>query len=179
MHKPCLFFLALAFLLSGCWGESVEPDTLPPLTTTGENTFGCRINGEVWTPLGEGFIGLPTNGIRAEYRHPNFLAIQTSNEDVGGGIDFVIIEEPVEIGKYEIISVTDTQESYAHKVSVRGRSPSSICFGDSTSVIGTLNITYFDRRENIVSGTFEFDLIGLSCPDTMIVTEGRFDVKFP
>ena len=33
------------------------PDILPPLTTSGENTIGCLINGEVFVPTIRRFIG--------------------------------------------------------------------------------------------------------------------------
>jgi len=42
-----LIFLLLVSML--CEKKPL-PDVLPPLTTTGENTFGCLINGEVFVP---------------------------------------------------------------------------------------------------------------------------------
>jgi len=37
---------------------------LPPITTTGANTFGCLVNGEVWLPKGS-FPNFP--GLHADY----------------------------------------------------------------------------------------------------------------
>jgi len=36
---------------------------LPSITTTGANTFGCLVNGEVWLPKGS----FPISGLHADY----------------------------------------------------------------------------------------------------------------
>ena len=36
-------------LASSCKKEKM-PDALPPITTEGKGTFGCKINGEIWIP---------------------------------------------------------------------------------------------------------------------------------
>lgn len=50
--KLILLLLLLTPLLYSCesiFGED-EPE-LPPITTTGEDTFGCKIDGKVFVPL--------------------------------------------------------------------------------------------------------------------------------
>lgn len=46
-----LFFILMAFLLTGC-RDSSEDDAakLPPETQTGANTFGCLVNGRLFYP---------------------------------------------------------------------------------------------------------------------------------
>ena len=59
--KKLVFTLLLAasFILYACKKEKLEPTppfqpidytVLPPETQTGANTFGCKVNGEVWVP---------------------------------------------------------------------------------------------------------------------------------
>ena len=45
--------LAVPLLWAGCETTTPTPEQqLPGLTTTGENTFGCLVNGEAWLPEG-------------------------------------------------------------------------------------------------------------------------------
>src|SRR5690606_28653311 len=55
VKKELLFLLVIAMLsgASSCKKETTEPNSsnpnvLPPLTHEGKNTFGCKVNGEVW-----------------------------------------------------------------------------------------------------------------------------------
>ena len=70
MKNKCLlltWLLAVPLLWGGCdkplfqpnKDNTEEPEELPPITTTGENTFGCLVNGEVWLPAGpDRYIGV-------------------------------------------------------------------------------------------------------------------------
>ncbi|HUZ58957.1 MAG TPA: hypothetical protein VMU83_09260, partial [Hanamia sp.] len=44
MPLHLFFFFALAAK------KNLPPNVLPPITQTGANTFGCKINGVVWVP---------------------------------------------------------------------------------------------------------------------------------
>jgi hypothetical protein len=48
-----LFFFATIFFSSlQCKKDKNTPSTvLPPITQEGKNTFGCKVNGEVWVPF--------------------------------------------------------------------------------------------------------------------------------
>ncbi len=39
-------------------------------------------------------------------------------------------------------------------------------------------IIHFDMDKRIMSGTFEFRTISMECRDTVLITDGRFDIKF-
>lgn len=82
--KYLLLVIPLALLL-GCKKTSPAPaDQLPPATQTGANTFGCLLNGQVWTP--QGYNG--TSNYSVSY-DPNYrkgtLSISTYRYVGGGG----------------------------------------------------------------------------------------------
>jgi hypothetical protein len=56
-----LLFFSLTLLLGACelFPEAEPENVLPPITQEGANTFGCKVNGEVWLPYKDGgFISL-------------------------------------------------------------------------------------------------------------------------
>ena len=65
MKKHKLLLLLLLSIITSCNKckkkedppPKIDTTVLPPATTTGENTMGCLINGEVWLPLKENFLG--------------------------------------------------------------------------------------------------------------------------
>ena len=81
--KKLFIFPFLLLLFSQCGeDEYVPPKELPPLTTTGENTFACKINGENWQ------VGQKNTGpdLRVDASIGDAIIIYTSNEDAGKGI---------------------------------------------------------------------------------------------
>jgi hypothetical protein len=68
-HTITLFLLTASFiccslLFHSCTKTPDEPEPdptptpctncLPPITTEGKNTFGCKVNGKIWLPKGGG-----------------------------------------------------------------------------------------------------------------------------
>ncbi|MBL0190536.1 MAG: hypothetical protein IPQ18_04090 [Saprospiraceae bacterium] len=47
-HHP--YFVAIILSLASSCKKEKMPDALPPITTEGKGTFGCKINGEIWIP---------------------------------------------------------------------------------------------------------------------------------
>src|SRR5687768_7246469 len=48
---PALFIIALFCCSLKCRKDKDKPPaTLPPMTQEGKNTFGCKVNGEIWVP---------------------------------------------------------------------------------------------------------------------------------
>ena len=45
------------FALNSCKKEKTGIDALPPATQEGNDTFGCLVNGEAFTPKGSSFGG--------------------------------------------------------------------------------------------------------------------------
>ncbi len=177
-----LLILSFALLgLSQCKSHNSDPspvDQLPPATQTGANTFGCLLNGKVWTPT-YGLTGL-TSPFRVTY-DPGYL---------DGALQVKVNRYP--IPNSSILQAMTFGAAYVNKVGVYkfplngingffygDTSNNSLCgnYGDpgtSTYQDGTLTITRLDLMKGIISGTFNFTLAQPGC-DTLKITQGRFD----
>lgn len=177
--KKIIFLLAFSPLLfaASCKKDpppEPEPE-LPPLTTTGEGTFGCYLNGEPW--VAEWFLqapGMPQylEATYNEWTH-NFsvAAIIPSDSIVIDKLLVFSIASPFKGGEYQFPKY---RSQYEHRA-LCGFLPFTT---DSLSK-SNCQITKFDIRERIASGTFKTTLIQEDCPqDTIVIEEGRFDVKF-
>jgi len=166
-----LFAILVMACLVSCTIGAVEPDTekesaLPPITQTGERTFGCLVNGEVW---------VTKNSIKANAVYQfGVLQIGASidelerDQSLGLRIDSSIISESV----FMIDSTVGQNANAAFNNSTDG------CDYDyNDTVDGMIYISKFTlNRPKIVSGTFEFTTVTNNC-DTIKVTEGRFDLS--
>ncbi|MBN8788474.1 MAG: hypothetical protein J0I84_15400 [Terrimonas sp.] len=165
----CLFSLLLS--ASRCKKDRFE---LPPETTTGANTFGCKVNGKVFVPrsgngrpglfcqyvyLGEGegggwFLNIPAVDWKA-----------SPNEIVSIATDSLLIEEGV---TYEFKNQKGYPQAFYFK---------SEKYLKRDTASGKLHITKQDRNNRILSGTFEF--VGTNnTGESVNVTEGRFDILY-
>ena len=171
--KPLIqLLLSIAFtcLLLASMGCSDDDSELPAPTQEGLNTFGCLVNGEIWSPKGN--VGYSNLDISYD---PNLE---------GGSFD---------LATYRIINNEDQDYIYMYSPNVQNVGSYSLSIEEGvvtfdnlplcnydrdTSVYrtGILNITRLDLEQAIISGTFEFTLAKPNC-DTIRVTKGRFDMK--
>ncbi len=176
---------AVACLLLACSCETPEPPyTLPPITQEGANTFGCKIDGEVWIPFG-GAPLLHTNPefYFAEGGFQILVAQRGDNEYTEFLIDFT---NTTQVGKYYL----NFSENFVHYTNHHDS-----CYFESdtahysqntrTDTIGWLEITRIDTVNKFVSGLFEFELTKSNlrfsccnghCPNNIKITDGRFDL---
>ena len=188
--KKVLCFAFMGVFLSQCsWFKKkdiipTDPIAqLPPETQTGANTFGCLVNGKVWTPEG---------------KRSTFSNNYTIDVDPGldGGILSIAVyrysgQEHTELG-FGIDSVTKYKENtynlkciqIAPFQPIRGGAASYtnykinnyyICYENAKLLNAKVNLTRYDLTNRIISGTFEFTLAKPN--DTIKVTNGRFDKK--
>ncbi len=153
--------------------EPYDPNTLPPLTHQGKNTFGCLVNGEVWVAYAPFTVGGAAD-MDGSY------TLSTGRFYLKGTKKTPEIFEDVVIGTIEVFS-TGNYPMYISHEQVIGFSDykgNHNC-GNFYKIIdspGTISITYFSIPEKIISGTFAMDLVNPSCPgDTIRIREGRFD----
>jgi len=162
-----LLFVVFTVFLFSCKKEP-EPLTLPPATQTGENTFGCKVNGEVFVPNG--------NVYYKSFSEPVYLT-----EDSLFGFSCYNVRDfdcktNIRVRLFEVFeqglqSNFDNYQGYFSGC-MGGLSGSfRINQEETNSVI----ISRFDLDERIVSGTFEYNLINDN-EETLSITEGRFDV---
>lgn len=137
---------------------------LPAETQTGANTFGCKINGVIYTPRGSGNC---YKFLIQYYKSDSTLLIKT-NEGCGAGLN-IYLEKVFEIKDYQIFMPLANAFLYSN-------SNTSCNWFDRTNSIqsGTITITRFDLPNKVVSGRFNGILKQSGCPDINI-TEGRFD----
>ncbi len=171
--KYFLLVMPLALLL-GCKKTSPAPaDQLPPATQTGANTFGCLLNGQVWTP--QGYNGTSNYSVVVD---PTYHG---GNVDVRAYRYTDNLLQSLIMGGDGINSVgTYSLDATPRSIFFTDTHLPSACqnFDGSTGQYrrGTLTITRLDPQAAIVSGTFAFTLYKPGC-DTVRVTQGRFDKR--
>ena len=178
MKKLLLGLLAVS-LFAGCDKEIEE---LPEPTETGANTFGAKINGELWGPMKlQGIIN--TKVLEARYYGDGTLLITASNYASSPK------ESEMEIYLYNVKDtgtyiVNDNTVHYPRPAAnfmyfeERKLTPTETWITNS-KYTGTVTISKLDTQNKIVAGTFSFDAISVGMdPKTLKVTDGRFDLKY-
>lgn len=176
MKNILLLFLAGCFTMGACkkTGNGTSGDTLPPITQTGANTFGCLINGKVYVPKG------------FDQNHPNFdmivdpgnnnnLDIRTFSKNNGIESHLNFASFNINSSGIYIIGSTPIYPTYMYDIN------SNVCYFVSSNnnfKSGYLKINTYNLTNQIISGEFEFKLYDptISC-DTIRITQGRFDKK--
>jgi hypothetical protein len=169
----CLFLC----LLSSCKKDVAE---LPPATETGANTFGAKVNGELWVPQGLGTI--PANNLLESQLFPNGdLRIRARNfASSPNETEFdMFITGITAPGTYLLnknVSYPALSASFGYYVK-RKLTPIDEWITSST-ISGSVTITKLDVVNHIVSGTFQFNAASIYTPSQVLsVTDGRFDLK--
>jgi|AntRauTorckE5430_2_1112549.scaffolds.fasta_scaffold10747_1 hypothetical protein len=171
------WLLAVPLLWGGCDKPNDCPELeLPPLTTEGRNTFGCKIDGEVWVP------------------HVDWELIQTPLDF--GEITVVHFEDEnrfyIRVDRRPNGNCDSTDQVIHFSVTVdtlnNGKVNGSSGFSDwntgnwqyrlDTTVSRVVDIHKFDLDERILSGTFSFDFKDYGTDEVREVRDGRFDLKF-
>ncbi len=188
--KTYILFLFFAVLtLVGC-SKNDDGPKLPPITQTGENTFGCYINGRLLVPRnGTGTFNAPDNGLRfivgpgpdEFYYHE--IKVQDFIGSKGGSMDIHIIDLYQNgAGNYEIQKsncALDIDANNSINIRCRYYNGQSYDYYCSIEGTGSLNIMRFDLENRIVSGTFNFKARNENNSNDIIeITEGRFDIKW-
>lgn len=162
-----LFYLLFLFFLVSCNDDDIATrnpiNQLPPATMTGENTFGCLINGEVWIPTSDSSekdLDVIFNPIYDELQFRTNLITSDRDEFMSFAISNV-----VDIGEYELLFASVFRNFEIFK-----------SYELDTLKSRKLLLTKFDTDDNIVSGTFELTFFNET--DTLKVTNGRFDAKY-
>jgi hypothetical protein len=167
-------FLALLLLaFSQCKKKTEEPQ-LPPETTTGAMTFGCKVNGQVFVPKdGRGRPGL-------------YVQYVNLGAGVGGGWYLNIpatnwvpsTPEGVNIETDSLLVVEGMTYSFKNQ---KGSPRAFYDKGVSYVALdndGILKITKFDQSNRILSGTFSFIGTNTTNGEKLNITEGRFDIRY-
>ncbi len=174
--KLILFIpLFVLFIQSSC-----KKDNLPPETATGANTFGCKVNGVIYTPSG-GDASVGFYSVRGGWflsGSDRGLCIRT----VSGNTKFIdiYIKKLDTIGIYKLNSNTQFfpnavyAESYGYYAIKTNGTYSN--FVTNATYTGWVNVKQI-LPGGIIAGTFEFTAYNKQTGETVTITDGRFDVK--
>jgi hypothetical protein len=176
------FYLYLMlFCITGiqCKKSSSSGNILPPVTQEGKNTFGCRVNGLVWTPYSVCHIGFGSPCRELGFQVDQWDSLHKL--PIGFVLGAARSEEPmanssfVFYALYPMINrtgnVADSLVIIYYKDSTQyGHVPSA-------SFPGSFNITKLDTVNQIVAGVFSFVLYK-SGGDSVVITDGRFDLTY-
>ena len=166
-----LLLINLATGYSSCdlFSSEDEPETelekLPPITQTGENTFGCLVNGKAFNVTNTSNMvaiyqggGLELSG--GIYRSKMISDIQIYvGEDIESNKSFSLTNDTNRSGKF----YEEQKDCW---------------FSTGPDFIGVLAISFIDQTNFIISGTFEFEAYSSDCTDSIKVTNGRFDMQY-
>ena len=165
----CLLFFQSFFI--SC--EEDEKEKLPPITMEGKNTFGCLVNGNAWLSIG----ALGQDGTYAELQtsgDTTAIIIYADNMKRNDGLRMFFYDLPT----LQADKVYDLTNSDFH-VEYRKRSDGDkvLCTYDE-ALTGIVTVLKFDTNYQIISGIFEFKSYTIDCNDTVIITNGRFDLLY-
>lgn len=186
---------ALAFL--GCERNNAEnayDPQLPGITTTGANTFGCKINGVVMVPRNSiGYVPPGSNHYPCHYSNENnnysyeTLSAYDLRETKRGGVYIYLqgipnFNMPVPTGEHSIHNgmipqnpgFNDNYKTYILFVHYDAQGVGHHYF--SIENTGTINILKSDAQT--LSGTFTCQARNANNPNDIInITDGRFDIN--
>ncbi|WP_046758676.1 hypothetical protein [Kordia jejudonensis] len=176
--KTLTFFniILVMLLFASCNNDDDHPtnpvDQLPAATQTGENTFGCLLDGEVFLPGGG------TNPLDCVYQFVDggyYFALQGNKRD-NNNIGLLI---GIGTNNFQIFE----NQTYILTENTPPNVSGAFAFGGvfsytSTTFTGELHITKLDETNQIVSGTFWFDVEDPISGEIREIREGRFDMQY-
>lgn len=174
--KIYILLLTLFSFTSSCKKDKNKEPELPPATQEGKGVFACKINGKVW--ISENGQRKMNGGVVGD----TLSAFGTTQLNDGRieSLEILLLGSYYDNVKY--YNLNDTISAYAVYIKSSATdcfSVSSLGYGKNVYkkvVGGSLTITKADKVNNIVSGTFSFNVPTDYC-DTLQITEGRFDIK--
>lgn len=173
---------------SSCKKAKTGVELLPPITSSGQNTFGCLINGQPWVPYvpcwkeGGGVIEFWTDiEPMTQGRDLPMLMRLHFGSIAAGTNSYFEIDAPNPsfypgisgcYNYFDSLSI-DYEDEFGGLDNLQGI---------SNSMSNYFNITTLDTINGIIAGTFQFTLYhgprGSPFYDSVLVTDGRFDLKF-
>jgi hypothetical protein len=135
--------------------------------------FSCKINGERWTPKGDGggsVVFGSDSPVSARYSEfgDAILIFAVSNESESSGSINVASKVLKSEGTFPILIGSPPVSGF-------------LCnsYDVDTTKIHEVHVTEFNELDQKIKGTFQFTVFSTStCTDTIIVTDGRFDLNF-
>jgi hypothetical protein len=158
---------------------------LPAATTSGKNTMGCLVDGQLFVPQEPALIPYPYyTTTLSHYPADNLRMYWLQDKNSCDLSSIVITLDSCSLNQgitYALTRAPDTAVGSSTAGQWATYSPPIGCsalftnYTTTAAVTGQVTITYYNSGSGIVSGTFWFDAIG-PAGDTVHVREGRFDM---
>lgn len=167
--------ILVGFMVSTCDKQEV----LPGPTQTGQNTFGCLLNGKAWIPDGGGgFTGTKPlrGGFYKDTKEVLHVYLRTSNKK-GESVHLYFANPTVgthllNVNTGFLPNSLDAQ-NYGYYQAGDGQ-----VYITSAKSTGQVTLTQADTLTGLLSGTFSFTATAKSGA-TVAITSGRFDLISP
>jgi hypothetical protein len=180
-----LSIICVAFILLCQCKKEAEPQ-LPPITTTGANTFGCKVNGRVFVPRdGNGKPGLyaqyanfntgpgATGGwylnipaIDYQSNDDNAIVIQTDSLLIAEGLTY-------EFKLSNVVNPKPIKGTFYTYCDFNGNT-----YAKTAADTGQIRILRFDQFKRLISATFSYSATNISSGEKINITDGRFDILY-
>ena len=180
-------FGIVLFLLCGCYKSNIGVEkkyvaVMPPITTTGENTMGCYVNGKLWVAFTNPqffnpTVWHPTYAQFAEKSGGNnrfYLKGYLTYDRIYQVVDLSIILDKG-IGKYIMQKNSMNDQTFVDFYIADANQCAAYQLDEATP--NYVEIIHLDLQKNIASGKFEMTVFN-QCGDTLKFTDGRFDVVY-
>ena len=184
MKNLILIFLATLTLSCCDKDDDKTPlEQLPPATTTGANTAGCLVNGQVFLPKGSSQFGPTLSCFYQQDKDGYHLGLGIANKTKSDIKAINISTNPVQLIEnttYNLIARTNNGTNYNSnfgQYTIYSNTTQDIKFETTNSITGELKITKLNIQQRIVSGTFWYDAIN-SDGEKVEVRDGRFDMRY-
>ncbi|HPI12249.1 MAG TPA: hypothetical protein PLK63_14490 [Catalimonadaceae bacterium] len=170
-----LFAVSILALLFGtsCKKDNPGPQ-LPPITTTGANTFGCLINGE---PVVFNSVKQISNGLQEDVHGLEGLPVDSSDlwlhfESDQHSVD-LFLNDPFANQTWSLNKFT-----YVYPVANKPKDYIRVDgFISSDQTQGEFRAQNLSQTYPIFSGTFEYECVNPKTCDSLKITNGRLDVN--
>jgi hypothetical protein len=169
IYKLSMIILLFSLFAAGSCEKEDEDPQLPPVTQTGEDTFGCLVNGEVWLP--KAYDLFPLKLVVLERVNEKRIWRIEARQGFASNFYFGIYENSLKEEKV-IISVDELDATGLYFSSKDFEKPS---FSWRQELPGELIITKLDTINMILSGTFWFDAVN-DIDEKVEIRDGRFDL---
>jgi hypothetical protein len=175
----CIILVSIFII---CCKKSSSGPELPSVAQLGKNTFGCKINGSIWVPNQKcNFFSNPCSAmdvslIKAypDSSLPLALDVSFGTKIDGGNTYMSMISKNIQAPPYSYFSKIG---NIFDSLGIMYVTSTAYVFYSRPNFGGSVEITKIDTTARILSGVFSFILYG-SNGDSVIVTDGRFDLNF-
>jgi hypothetical protein len=160
--------------VASCNNDDDNNQILPPATQTGAGTFACTVNGQNFIDTSGGFFNCFYQLVDGEY----YFNIQGQAE-IGMITSINLGTTKKEITEDETLFLIENSNNSTWAGARFLLNVNSSEFSNTNQInTGELAITKLDFENNIVSGTFWFDLENPYTGELVQIREGRFDTLF-